>query len=148
MGTLVLPPAGTIYIDANVLIYSVQQHPVYFSVLLPLWQAQQAGRHVITSELTRMEALILPMRLHDSALIASYRQLFQQQTVDLLPILPGTLEEAARLRASIAGLKTPDAIHAAAALLHGCTLFLTNDAGFKRVPNLPVNMLDDVIASP
>jgi predicted nucleic acid-binding protein len=58
------------------------------------------------------------------------------------------LREAARLRATIAGLRAPDAIHAATALLSGCALFVTNDAGFKRVPGLPLVVLDDVIAAP
>ena len=86
MGTLILPPVGDIYADANALIYSVQQHPVYAPVLAPLGQAQQAGRRIVSSELTRMETLVLPIRLNDTTLIADYRRLFQQQIVDLLPI--------------------------------------------------------------
>ena len=66
----------------------------------------------------------------------------------LLPISRDILHEAARLRANISGLKTPDAIHAATALLHGCTLFVSNDVGFRRVPNLPLVLLDDIVATP
>ena len=45
-------------------------------------------------------------------------------------------------------LKTPDAIHAATALLAGCALFVTNDRGFKRVPGLRLAVLDDVLVAP
>ena len=58
------------------------------------------------------------------------------------------MREAARLRAIIPGLKTPDAIHAATALIHGCVMFVTNDTVFRRVPNLPLVLLDDVLAAP
>jgi predicted nucleic acid-binding protein len=57
------------------------------------------------------------------------------------------LREAARLRATISGLKTPDAIHAATALQHGCALFVSNDVGFRRVPGLSLAILDDVLAT-
>ena len=58
------------------------------------------------------------------------------------------LREAARLRATIPGLKTPDVIHAATALLNGCALFVSNDTGFRRIPGLPLVLLDDVLAAP
>jgi len=38
-----------------------------------------------------------------------------------------------------------DAIHAAIALEHGCTLFVTNDASFRRIPGLPVTILTDLL---
>jgi len=68
--------------------------------------------------------------------------------VTLLPVSMEILCEAARLRASIPGLKTPDAIHAATAIAYGCVLFVSNDVGFRRVSGLPLLLLDEVIASP
>lgn len=49
-------------------------------------------------------------------------------------------ELAAPLRART-GIKTPDAIHAAAGLSAKVQLFLTNDSGFTRVPDLKVALL-------
>ncbi len=40
-------------------------------------------------------------------------------------------------------LKTPDALHAATALLQGCKLFVTNDGAFRRVAHLPVTVLSE-----
>lgn len=74
--------------------------------------------------------------------------MFREPGILLAPITAAVLREAARLRAAIPALRTPDALHAATALLEGCTLFLTNDKGFRRVPRLPVVLLDDVLAAP
>ena len=52
--------------------------------------------------------------------------------------------EAARLRA-MTGLKTPDALHAAAALEAECTLLITNDSDFRRVVDPPVVVQDDLV---
>jgi len=43
------------------------------------------------------------------------------------------------------GLKTPDAIHMATALLNGAQAFVTNDAGLKRVNELDVLVLEDYV---
>jgi len=65
--------------------------------------------------------------------------------MQLMSITQSILREAARLRAAVPGLRTPDALHAATALLSDCALFLTNDIGFQRVPALPLAILDDVL---
>lgn len=71
--------------------------------------------------------------------------LWRQANTRLLPITEDVLREAAHLRATIPTLKTPYAIHAATALLHGCALFVTNDTDFRRVPGLPLAILDDIV---
>jgi predicted nucleic acid-binding protein len=148
MGTLRLPPTGDLYVDANTLIYSVQQHPRYAPVLAPLWQAQENGYRIISSQLTRMETLVLPLRLQDTILVQDYRRLFASQIITLVPITADILDDAARLRSLHSTLKTPDAIHAATALHHSCTLFITNDHSFMRIPELPHILLDDLLNMP
>jgi predicted nucleic acid-binding protein len=82
-------------------------------------------------------------------MLATNREaLWQQANTRLISITPNILREAARLRATIPTLKTPDAIHAATALLSNCALFITNDLGFRRVPGLVLAILDDVLAAP
>lgn len=149
MGTLTLPASGPVYADSQIVIYTVDKHPVYASVCDPLWQAAQyRGLTVISSELTLMETLVGPLRTGNTTLAASRESLWNRANTMLRPISQGILREAARLRAAIPGLKTPDAIHAATALIAGCALFVTNDVGFRRVPGLPLAILDDVIAAP
>jgi predicted nucleic acid-binding protein len=64
--------------------------------------------------------------------------------VSMIAITQDVLERAANLRATV-GLKTPDAIHAATALVAGCALLVTNDPAFRRVAGLPVGLLSEAL---
>jgi predicted nucleic acid-binding protein len=136
MGSLTLPASGLVIIDSVTLIYTIEKHPTYARLLEPLWDAVSAGTlNVATSELAVLETLVLPMRTANAALEADYRTALFGSELHLLPIGQATLLTAARLRAQH-NLRTPDAIHAAAALEAGCALFVTNDRTFTRVPDL------------
>ena len=106
MGSLILPPSGTVYLDAQCIIYSVEKHPNYSPVLDPLWLALKAGGlAVVSSELTLLETLVVPTRRADVNLVAAYEQLFRSPGVHLLPITRPILREAARLRAVLSPLR-------------------------------------------
>jgi len=146
MGSLALPPSGFIYVDANAAIYSVETQMPYWPVLQPLWQTAKAGNiTVISSELLILETLVGPLRSGDTVLTSAYERLFASPEVRLLPISQAILREAAELRSSIPALRTPDAIHAATALNHGCALFVTNDRGFQHITSLPAVILGDLV---
>lgn len=145
MGSLIVPSAGLVYLDANSVIYSVEKHPVYWSLLQPIWLAAKGKTiEIVSSDLTLMETLVGPLRSGDTALANTYEQLFQQAQTRLLPITQHILREAAHLRATTK-LKTPDALHLATAQQTGCALFVTNDAGFRGVASLPIVILDDLL---
>lgn len=147
MGQLTIPSSATVYLDTSVIIYTVEANPIYYSLLQPLWLKFQTGEiELVTSELTLMETLILPLRNANNALVSDYEQILLSSEIQLVSISRSVLKAAANLRATT-NLKTPDAIHAATALDAGCTLFLTNDSGFRNVPSLPVVILSEVLAS-
>jgi predicted nucleic acid-binding protein len=149
MGALILPASGFVYTDANTIIYTVQRHPHYYPLLELFWDAvATTGHHVLGSELLILETLVGPLKSGDAALLTAFENALFRSYLRLVPISEDVLREAARLRASVSGLRAPDAIHAATALLNGCTLFVTNDVGFRRVPGLPLAILDDVLAVP
>ena len=146
MGALILPSAGSVYVEANAVIYAVEKIEPYFSLLTPLWaQAASGNFAIVTSELTWLETLTKPMRDKNVVLESLFRSFLTAREVRLIPATLAIWEHAARLRAH--GLKTPDALHAATGLSAGCVSFLTNDSGFLRVPGLPVIILSAVIAS-
>ena len=73
-----------------------------------------------------------------------YREVFASNAVRLLEAPYAVFEDAARVRAET-GLKIPDALHAATALRAGCALFITNDTDFRRMQELPVVVLNDLL---
>lgn len=145
MATLNLPPFGPVYVDANVLIYSVEKIDPYWPLLQPMWQAVQHGHSIVSSELVILETLVKPRKDGNSILESTFRQvLFGSRDMQLIPISVQILDQAASLRATN-GLKPPDAIHAATALSISCALFVTNDPAFKRINTLPVAVLRDLL---
>ena len=148
MGGLTLPEHGAVYLDANSIIYSVERIEPYRTVLQPLWEAAKAGKITIaTSDLTLLEVLVVPLRTGNKVLEAGFRALLQYSSdVQLIAITHAIFEQAASLRARTT-IKTPDAIHAATALLAGCALFVTDDSAFRRIPGLPVALLSEALSS-
>lgn len=147
MGALILPQSGSVYVDANTVIYAVENIEPYASFLAPLWTAAKTGQvAIVTSELTWLETLTKPLRDGDAPLELLFRAFLNAREVRMMPASLAIWEQAARLRGL--GLKTPDALHAATGMASGCSLFLTNDAAFTRVSNLPVTVLHLAIATP
>ena len=145
MGSLTLPTVGSVYIDANAIIYSVERIEPYRELLAPMWQEARAGRFTLaSSELVVLETLIKPLREGNARLEILFRSIFDAAEMDLIPATLAIWENAARIRAAT-GLKTSDALHAATARSVGSTLFITNDTDFRRVEGLPIVVLDDLL---
>lgn len=146
MGRLNPPKMGTIYLDASPVIYTIEKVEPYASLMTPVWQSADRGNiQLFSSQLLLLEVLVQPVRNGNTALESSYRQfLTESEKFELYYVDLPVLEKAIQIR-SETGLKTPDAIHAATALLASCELFLTNDAAFKRVSNLNVAVLKDFL---
>src|ERR1700729_2594917 len=63
VGSLILPAAGPIAVDSQIIIYGIEHHPIYAAFLQPLWLAIQAGTMTgAASELALMEVLVGPVR--------------------------------------------------------------------------------------
>ena len=145
MGVIPLPTSGLVYIDTVTLIYSVERYPAYWHLLEPMWQAGQAATfEIVSSELILMEALVGPFKTGNTILQRAYEDVLLGSDMRTVPISQAILREAARVRATTR-LKTPDALHAATAMLAGSVLFVTNDAGFRGVAGLPLVILDDLL---
>ena len=145
MGSLVLPNNGMVYLDANCFIYSVERVDPYRAILDTLWQTVSLGQvRVVTSELTLLEVLIKPLKVGDITTANTFRTVLRRTPdVQMIPITQAVLEEAANLRATL-NLRTPDAIHAATALLNRSVLFVTNDSAFRRSADLSVTVLSEI----
>ena len=139
---------GTVALDTCVLIYAMERHPELGPQARAVLEVldDPAGRlRGVVSTLALLEVLAQPLRLGRRDLAAAYRERLASPAgmLTLVPVSTTIAERAAELRASVPGLKTPDAIHAATALVHRADALITNDAVFRSVPGLPVVMLPD-----
>lgn len=135
--------AGPVATDTAALIYLVEQHPRYGPAVLALFGELRRRMRLVTSAITLLEVLVVPLRLGNVALARRYEQLLNaSDDLSLVPISDVQLRTAAALRAEYR-VKTPDALQLAAALTHGCTAFVTNDRRLRSIPGLRVVHLDD-----
>ena len=130
-----------IYLDSNVVIYAVEQHPLFGPrVGRRLNAAQAAGDSLMISDLTRMECLVMPFRTGDTTLEADYDTFFNQGGMQVVAITRAVCERAARIRATFP-FKQMDSLHLAAAVVHGAGVFLTNDGRLNAFTGLTVEVL-------
>jgi predicted nucleic acid-binding protein len=132
-----------ICLDTNCVIYLIENNPFWGpKVVARLAKAKAAADAIAACDLARSECLIGPMKTGDTALLANYQRFFASPTVRMLPLAVAVCERAAEIRvASAMRLDLPDALHLAAAIVHGCGLFLTNDARLALCTAIAVEVL-------
>jgi predicted nucleic acid-binding protein len=147
MGRLSCLHGRKIYVDANIFIYAVNGTFPYEPVLHEIFRAIEEGQmEAVTSELTVLEVLVIPLRRGDPQEEERCRQILAPRSwLCLIPVSLAILESAARLRASAPGLHTPDAIHLATAAQASCDVFLTNDHRLRSEFPLTVLLLEDLL---
>ena len=125
------------YVDACLLIYWVEDSSL-LAQAAKAWVARQHDARLCVSPLVRLEVLVKPTRAGDAALVQVYEKVLNDQ--EWLAMGDEVFAHALALRAHH-GLKTPDALHLATALHHGCTEFWTNDDRLKAAAGaLAVNV--------
>lgn len=130
---------GLIYVDACLLIYAFERHPRHADTVLKLLTRAQPGSIAI-SPLVQLECLVGPMKT-GNLMLQNYYEEGLRQLVNL-PLPEAVFLQAARARAQF-GLKTPDAIHLAAAQYHRCSALWTNDDRLAQAAyGLAVNVID------
>jgi uncharacterized protein len=130
-----------VYLDSNVVIYFVERHPSWYAKVVARFAAlRAAGEQLAVSDLNRTECLIFPLRSGDAKAEADFRAFFSDPDIRVLPLTPAVCERAARLRVSLK-TRLGDSLHLAAAIEHGCSTFLTNDADLTRCRDILVDAL-------
>jgi uncharacterized protein len=91
------------------------------------------------SRLSLLECRVKPLREGDVRTLRHYDDFFAE--VEIVEIDAPTIDLATRLRA-LHGLKTPDSIQAASALVwQPDAVFVTSDQAFSKVPALDVQLI-------
>lgn len=135
---------AAIYWDSCVAIYRVENVAPWAATLVQWLAALDANASLHISELTRMECRLAPLRAGNHELLDRYDDFFARPDLTLVDLTRPVFDCAAALRATHR-LKTPDALHLAAAIEAGCDQFWTND---KRLAVAAAGHLDVRALSP
>ena len=124
---------GPVAVDTALFIYLIEEHPRFLAPVRALFERADKGEiEIVTSALTLLEVLVVPLRMGDHRLAAQYDALLtRSRGVRIIDLSRDHLRTAARLRALHGALRTPDALQLAAAISAGCGSFVTND---RRMP--------------
>lgn len=142
---IALQSTQRLYLDTAPLIYYFEEYPSYISKMDRIFDLIGTSRVVTFSAVHILtEVMVKPLQTGNHELAEEYRDiLVNNDAYTLVPVTLPIAESAAVLRARY-NLRTPDALHVASAISAGCDALLTNDAGLKRVQELPILVLDEL----
>jgi predicted nucleic acid-binding protein len=114
----------------------------------PIFAAIGEGRiAAVTSALTLLEVLVVPLREGQAALAQRYEDLLaNSRGLRMSGIDREQIRGAAQLRARWPKLGTADALQLVAAIRAGCSSFVTNDRRLPAVGGLRILQLKDFAA--
>ena len=127
-----------VYLDSAPVIYAVERVPGRVEAVDA--RLAHPGTLLVASDLTRLECRVKPLRDGDHELLADFDAFFSDAISATVPITREVVDRATELRPGH-GLKTPDALHMAAAMVSGCDVFLTNDRELRRVAGIRVEVV-------
>ena len=142
MGLMADVGPGPLAIDTAIFIYFIEKNPRFLPLIDPLFRAADDGtRELVTSALTLLEVLVVPLRAGNRSVADRYEALLtHSRGIRLVDLTRDQLRAAAQLRATTS-VKTPDALQLAAAIGTGCRTMLTNDRRIPSIPGLRIRQL-------
>lgn len=130
-------------LDTNVLIYYIEEHPIFLKKIEPLIDRIVQGKATgITSYVTLLELLVKPLREGRLDLVDQYKTILTGQ-LEMVPIDEAVSVKAAQLRAKY-GFRIPDAIQLASVIRKKGDVFITNDKGLKHVKEIKILTLEEI----
>jgi predicted nucleic acid-binding protein len=126
------------YLDAAPIIYLVEQMQPFATAVRGKLAAP--GLTLVTSELTRLECRVLPLRNGNTKLLQDFDDYFANSIAELVPLTRDVIDRATEIRAQY-GFKTPDSLHLAAAVITNCDVFLTNDHRLNRFTGITIETI-------
>jgi len=131
---MVIETGALLTLDTNCLIYYFENHPTYADLLEGLYNGIQKGEYrAVLSVLSIMEIFVKPKKDRNLFLEKRYKLLlFNFPNMEVYDINPNVADLGAALRAKY-GVKTPDALILATALLSNSKYFVSNDTALASV---------------
>ena len=126
---------AAIYLDTCMIIGLIEgdtNQQTILKSLLPLHQ-------IYSTEVTRLEARLLAVRQNNETALQQFDRFFT--VCEMIDLNRAVFELATTLRAE-SQLKTPDALHLAAAIQSGCSEFWTNDKQLLKAAGKRLMVVD------
>jgi predicted nucleic acid-binding protein len=130
-----------IYLDTVICIYAVEGAPLFQArATTRLAALRAAGDVPLVSDLTWLECRIQPLQMNDASKLADFEAFLNAPDVLRVSLPTAVFERATLIRASY-NYPLGDALHLAAAVEAGCSVFLTNDLRLQAFADLTVEIL-------
>jgi predicted nucleic acid-binding protein len=119
-----------VYLDSCIVIYL---HEASREVQERIWSAMRSAHATVfhVSDLVGFECRVGALKRRDAALLSEYDAFFGLPEIANVTIDRNVFRLGAEIRAAD-GLKTPDALHVAAAIEAGCSAIWTHDEDLLR----------------
>ncbi|ANE45664.1 hypothetical protein SY83_04390 [Paenibacillus swuensis] len=134
-----------IAIDTNIFIYVFEENPAFGEQAKQLLEQVEEGLYTaVTSAISLAEILVKPVRDGNLTLEKQYKLLFAHfPNLFVAPVDTKVAERAAFLRGKY-GIKMPDALLIATAIVENAEVFVTNDLRLEQVEEIPCLRLDQL----
>ena len=135
-----------IMIDTNLFIYLFEQSPEFGEKSKEILEHVEKGTFsAVASSVSLAEILVKPIREGNTSLEKQYKLIFTHfPNLSIVPVDNTLAEQAAYLRGKY-GIKTPDALIVASAIMAGAELFITNDERLKKIKEIRCIALSQII---
>lgn len=133
-------------LDTMVFIYHFEENQAYSPLTFSIFESLEKGNfNGITSILTLLEILVKPKKENNLLLTERYKLLFETfPNLQVKEINENIADIASSLRANY-NINTPDAIQIATSLEAKADIFITNDATLKKVTEIKVLLLSEML---
>ena len=130
-----------VYLDSCVVIYAIEgAASLRKEISILLQSPNEDSPCVVYTDLNRLECRVRPQADNQAGLLRSYDDFFATPGYEKHTLDTRTFDLATSIRAEHR-IKTPDALHLAAAITAGCSQFWTNDARLARAASGRIELL-------
>jgi len=133
-------------LDTMVFTYHFEENQAYSPLTFSIFESLEKGNFSgITSILTLLEILVKPKKENNLLLTERYRLLFETfPNLQVKELNENIADIASSLRANY-NINTPDAIQIATSLEAKADIFITNDATLKKISEIKVLLLSEML---
>lgn len=138
-----------LFLDTSPLIYFIEAKAPYVSTMRTIFQTVEHRKiKVVTSPVTLAEGLVYPIQTGNLRLQSAFRSIILYDPNTRFQVINLAIGERAALLRANYHLKIADSLQLATAIETKCDIFLTNDLQLKRVQEISVICIDDLLTTP